>query len=331
MPNSMKQDHISVERSTQKQVITRDGVTLSVTDTGDTGKPALLFVHGLTQSSFAFRAQFLSERLRARFRLVAFDLRGHGRSQGAFGAVAADGRALPLLEPEHYHLPGDRAGTSRLWANDIEAVIEGLGLHAPAIIGWSYGGVVACDYMATHGGLGAASKVMLIASTPGCLPPGAEGIGGDQVFMPEVPAAVFRTIDIDPMQQPAVASTAEAVISGLTDFVALTLRDTVSDRPPASRDDILSAMTYNLRMPPAARQAALFREIDHRPFLSGLPDADKARIRVLCGTGDAVMQSVKMAAEFQRCGLNVDILSDEGHSFFLRNPAPFEERLVGWG
>ena len=311
-----------------QEVRTADGVTLSVIDTGERHKPALVFVHGLSQSSSCWRMQFLSTALRSRYRLVAIDLRGHGRSQGAFGAVAQDGRVLPLLHDDYYCAPGDQVGTSRRWSHDIDAVISGLNLHLPVLVGWSYGAVVLCDYMSTHGGLGEASRAVLINTTPGLMPPGTPDVGGEHVFQPAVPPAVFRTLEMNLIAEPPAPSTAASIIEGLAAFVELALSDGVSGRPPAARDEIIAAVSYNLQLPPAARQAIISREIDHRAFLASLPEADRKKIGILCGGADAVMQSANTAVQFQRCGLSVDLIADEGHSFFARNPALFEERLL---
>jgi non-heme chloroperoxidase len=65
------------------------------------------------------------------FRLVAYDLRGHGMSQAP-------------LEAEHYT-------DGQLWADDVAAIIRRLGLDRPVLVGWSYGGFIICDYVRAHG------------------------------------------------------------------------------------------------------------------------------------------------------------------------------------
>ena len=65
------------------------------------------------------------------FRLVAYDLRGHGMSEAP-------------LEPEHYT-------DGQLWADDVAAIIDELGLDRPVLVGWSYGPFVICDYIRAHG------------------------------------------------------------------------------------------------------------------------------------------------------------------------------------
>jgi non-heme chloroperoxidase len=63
------------------QIKTRDDVTIHVVETGNPSRPAVLFVHGISQSWRSWLAQFADPRLRDRFRLVALDLRGHGESR----------------------------------------------------------------------------------------------------------------------------------------------------------------------------------------------------------------------------------------------------------
>src|SRR5580704_8575458 len=79
----------------RRQFKTQDDVTLNAVETGNPLGQAVLFVHGLSQSWRSWRAQFADPQLRERFRLVALDLRGHGESQGAFGAI--DQEANPLV------------------------------------------------------------------------------------------------------------------------------------------------------------------------------------------------------------------------------------------
>ena len=56
-----------------------DGIRLYYKDTGNPDAPAVLFIHGWSQTHGAWVKQFNSE-LAGQFHLVAFDLRGHGYS-----------------------------------------------------------------------------------------------------------------------------------------------------------------------------------------------------------------------------------------------------------
>ena len=93
------------------------------------GRP-ILFLHGWFQSHLCWAEQYHSA-LAQEFRLVASDLRGHGMLE-----------APP--NPGHYT-------NGRLWADDLAAIIDQLGLDRPVLVGWSYGGFIICDYLRAHG------------------------------------------------------------------------------------------------------------------------------------------------------------------------------------
>jgi non-heme chloroperoxidase len=106
------------------------GLELHVREWGPADRPPILFIHGISQSHLCWTKQYHSG-LAEEFRLVAYDLRGHGMSQAP-------------LEPEHYT-------DDKLWADDVAAIIEQLRLDRPVLVGWSYGGFVICDYLRAHG------------------------------------------------------------------------------------------------------------------------------------------------------------------------------------
>lgn len=106
------------------------GLGLHVREWGNADGPAILFIHGWSQNHLCWAKQYESK-LADEFRLVAYDLRGHGMSEAP-------------LEPEHYTNAG-------LWADDVAAIIDQLHLDRPVLVGWSYGAFVICDYVRTHG------------------------------------------------------------------------------------------------------------------------------------------------------------------------------------
>ena len=105
-----------------KTVTSADGTRLHALAAGDPSKPALVLIHGFASSSFAFRAQFANQKLLARVRLVAYDVRGNGRSDKP-------------VEPEAYE--GKRL------AEDFKAVCDAFGVVRPVVLGWSLGGASA--------------------------------------------------------------------------------------------------------------------------------------------------------------------------------------------
>jgi non-heme chloroperoxidase len=106
------------------------GLRLHVREWGKTDGPPILFIHGLSQNHLCWAKQYEGA-LAEEFRLVAYDLRGHGMSQAP-------------LEPEHYT-------DAKLWADDLAAIIQQLRLDRPVLVGWSYGGFIICDYLRAHG------------------------------------------------------------------------------------------------------------------------------------------------------------------------------------
>ena len=109
-----------------------DGLNLSARAYGPDGAPEILFLHGLGQSRLAWTHQV--QGLSDRFRLVTWDLRGHGDSDKPASIAAYADAAL--------------------WADDVQAVIAAAGLRRPTLVGWSLGGYIAGQYLARYGGEG---------------------------------------------------------------------------------------------------------------------------------------------------------------------------------
>jgi non-heme chloroperoxidase len=106
------------------------GVALHVRECGNPDGAAIVFVHGWSQCDRCWDRQ-LEGQLAASFRLVAFDIRGHGMSdRPSDPACYTDGQ---------------------LWADDLAAVINGGGLVRPVVVAWSYGGFIVADYLRAYG------------------------------------------------------------------------------------------------------------------------------------------------------------------------------------
>jgi pimeloyl-ACP methyl ester carboxylesterase len=218
------------------------GIRLHVEEAGNPDGQPVLFLHGFSQCRLAWGKQLASD-LADDLRLVAPDLRGHGLSDK----------------------PRDAYGDPRLWADDIHAVIEALGLERPILVGWSYGGVVIGDYLRAYGEerlggihlVGAATKL------------GSEAalavIGPD--FLALVPA--FFSTD------------AEESVRGLEAFVRLCVHG-----EPAPQD-LYFMLGYNAVVPPHVRQGLLSRALDNddvlarlsRPVLIAHAEADRVVLR----------------------------------------------------
>lgn len=160
-------------------VTSTDGVVLNVAEAGPRDAPAVLFLHGIGQSLTSWRRQ-LDSPLAARLRLVAFDLRGHGDS----GKPAT---------PESYR-------RACQWADDVRVVRESLGLDRPVLVAWSFGGLVAMNYVRCEGtkslaglALVATTGGRLVVPPPGAAPPAAPQPGS---LSPQAAAAEMSAPDL---------------------------------------------------------------------------------------------------------------------------------------
>jgi pimeloyl-ACP methyl ester carboxylesterase len=107
-----------------------DGTRLSLRESGNPSGPAIVFVHDIAQSQLAFQKQMRGE-LAGRFRLISYDLRGHGESD------------KPARE--------DAYNDGRRMSDDLQAVIAATGAVKPVLVGWSLGGIVVAQYLADRG------------------------------------------------------------------------------------------------------------------------------------------------------------------------------------
>lgn len=117
-----------------------DGTMLAGEAQGDPNAPEILFIHGLRQSHLSWEKQLADPQLKG-FRIVTFDLRGHGDSD----------------KPASL----DAYSNADQWADDVAAVIGAAKLRRPVLVGWSLGGYVAGAYLRKYGG-GAIAGVNLV-------------------------------------------------------------------------------------------------------------------------------------------------------------------------
>jgi len=113
---------------TSHYVVGGGGARLHVLETGNPKGQPILFIHGFSQCGLCWGRQLDSD-LAADHRLVAMDLRGHGQSDK----------------------PRDAYADSKLWADDVNAVLRSLDLDQAVLSGWSYGPLVILDYIRHYG------------------------------------------------------------------------------------------------------------------------------------------------------------------------------------
>lgn len=107
------------------------------------GERTLLCLHTAGADSRQFRYLLEDAELTARYRVVAFDMPWHGRSD-----VPAD------WQQQAYRL------TTKAYAETILAVMDGLGLDRPVLMGCSMGGAIASYMASVHGDLFTASLAL---------------------------------------------------------------------------------------------------------------------------------------------------------------------------
>jgi non-heme chloroperoxidase len=215
--------HIIDERS--ELIQGGGGVGLTVYEAGNLNGPSIVFIHGFSQNHLAWERQFASS-LAEEFHLVGFDLRGHGASEQP-------------LEAEAYT-------DSRLWADDLAAVIQQKGLERPVVVGWSYGGYVIADYIRTYG---------------------AEGLGGLAFVGPVTKAGTPE----------AFAMLTDDVLAIFEDVLAPDLRTSLTATRSFSRlmadspgDDFEVVYGSAMMVPPEVRLAMFSRELDNDDILGSL-------------------------------------------------------------
>lgn len=245
---------------------TPDGLTLSGRGYGDPSRPEILLVHGLGQSRLSWEFQTHGP-LIERFRVAAFDLRGHGDSDKPDAVSAyADGAA---------------------WAADLRAMIQAAGLRRPVLVGWSLGGFAIGHYLARHGVGGIAGVNLVNAVTrlsPEFLSPAAQDFAG-RLASPDLGAraeaiegfleacfairpsdAAFRRMLVFNGMVPRAVQQGIVRMSsdGLDEAFALPARVLVTY---GAKDALtLPAMSRRVRALNARAELSIYEESGHTPF-----------------------------------------------------------------
>lgn len=142
-------------------VKTPDGLAIAAHEWGDPAGPEIVFIHGFAQCHLSWQRQVTDPQLADNFRMIAYDLRGHGGSDKP-------------IEKEHYL-------DDRLWADELAAVIEAAGLKRPVLVGWSYAGRVVSDYLNAYGSAKISGINYVAAATrsdPASFGPGGAAMSG---------------------------------------------------------------------------------------------------------------------------------------------------------
>jgi len=255
------------------------GVHLHVVETGNPQGRPILFIHGASQCWLQWNRQMNSS-LAEEHRLVALDMRGHGLSDK----------------------PHDGYNDAKLWADDVNAVIQTLNLDHPVLSGWSYGPFVFLDYI-RHYGEDRLGGLQLVGA--------ATKLGSEEaksVLTPEFLSVVPQFLSSD----------AETSVRGLEGLLRLCF----AQEPSPS--EVYLMLGYNVSVPPYVRQG-LFSRSFHNDDL--LPKIRKP-VLITHGAADAI---VKPAVVDQHKAAmphaQVQVMANVGHAAFWDDAAGFNERL----
>lgn len=257
-----------------------DGTRIAYRYGGDPARPPLVLLHGWAQSADCWGAVVL-DALCADYHVLAVDLRGHGRSDA----------------PEAgYDDPA-------LWAADVAAVLENAEVTTPPVLlGWSYGGLVACDYLAAGG---RAAGLVLVGAITGL----GRGKAGGRVGA-AMRGALPGALSSDP-------ATAVAALAGFSSALV-------------GPDDGVRAQAFlgaSLATPPRVRAALFARDCANDELLSAL----QLPALVLHGTADTVVdvRAGEYAAQLLPQA-QTSYWDGAGHAPFATDPRRFVSELTAF-
>lgn len=142
----------SEDHKLKKHTVKTSLADIAVVETSGTGLP-VLFIHGNSASKEVFHHQ-LSSPMGEAYRMIAFDLPGHGESSNAANPAAT------------YTMPG--------YTKVIMEMLEQLGVDKAAVYGWSLGGHIAIELMPRFPGL----VGLMLTGTPPVHPNPPSFMGG---------------------------------------------------------------------------------------------------------------------------------------------------------
>ena len=255
------------------------GVHLHVVETGNPRGRPIVFIHGFSQCWLQWGRQ-LDSSLAEDHRLVALDMRGHGLSDK----------------------PRVGYDDSKLWADDVNAVIETLHLDHPVLSGWSYGPLVFLDYI-RHYGQDALGGLHFVGA--------ATRLGTEEamsVLTPEFLSLVPEFFSTD----------SQASVHGLEGLLRLCFAHDLSAA------ELYLMLGYNVCVPPYVRQGLLSRSFDNDDLLPKI----RKPVLITHGAADAIVKPA--AVDQHRAALphaQLQLMANTGHGAFWDDTAGFNDRL----
>lgn len=265
------------------------GVKLHVVETGRPDGRPILFIYGWSQSHDSWARQLNSPPLAERFRLLALDNRGRGESEK----------------------PADAYGDSRLWADDIRAVIDSLGLHRPVLSGWSYGGFIINDFVRHHGQENVGGLNYVGAATD-------INVETSYRFLGEGWAGLLPGAD---------GSLANTVFSESAEEASIAMRTFVRRcfARPLPRSEELAMLGLNLLCPPRVRLGLFSRSFRNDDILAGIT----VPVLVSHGAADTIVDletGRHIASSIS--GAKLSVYEAVGHAPFWESADRFNQELA---
>jgi len=262
------------------KVVSPDGVAISAQSSGNPEGIPVVFIHGFSQSRLSWLRQTGDPGLARLLHMVAYDLRGHGDSD----------------RPDRE----DAYQAGRLWADDLAAVISAAGMTRPYLVGWSYGGRVIADYLATYG---------------------SDGIAG------------INYVNARCSTDPALFGSAQKHLTGMrSDDIAVNreatrafLRSCFEVQP--APEDFEAMVAFNMKVSPSVRRTILARRNEAPEVLAGLA------CPVLATHGlrdDIILPAMSRYIAATVKGARLSLYEGIGHSPFWEDPSRFNAELAAF-
>ena len=253
------------------------GVELNVREAGS-GRP-VVFLHGVTCSGWFFQPQ-LDHAATGAWRAIVPDFRGHGDSEKVL-----DGHTVPN------------------YAQDVHALLEGMGVERPVLVGWSMGTMVAFEYLKAFG-QDAVAGVVLVDQPPSDFAwPGYDYF----MFTPEVLA---HTVDALQMDQAAVAE----------EFAGLMLH--------APTPEVVAQFVVELMKPPPAVAVSILVDQTFRDYREFLPEITVPTLVAFGGDDKATNPAAGKWMADRIPGARLVVFDASSHCPFFEEPAAFNAELV---
>ena len=198
--------------------------------------------------------------------------------------------------------PREGYADSRLWADDVQAVIKTLNLDHPILCGWSYGPLVILDYL-RHYGEDDIRGVNFVG--------GITKLGSDEatsVLEPEFLGLVPGFF----------ATEAEESVRSLESLLRMCYAQELS------AEDWYLMLGYNVSVPPYVRQGLFSRSFDNDDLLPRI----RKPVLITQGADDAIVKPI--AVDKHKAGLphaQIHLVPNAGHTPFWGAAAVFNQRL----